>query len=199
MNLFVFPSPGECVVPTVSTQLINTTEYPPVFDGSKTLRPTPKNILVCPPPPSAKENQALQFAPPVKTLKDLLSEAGMEAMDSMHVSTFEKLMISTHHNLLAIQPDFRAGDAKNASVSSPASTLLKLRNAAQPNNRCRQFLAVNNVRSTAICRSSFDKSREVDEAMCTLQYLVDAWTGFLLRMETTVGRDSTNRARARGH
>ncbi|MCC7530404.1 MAG: hypothetical protein IT342_17905, partial [Candidatus Melainabacteria bacterium] len=93
-------------VTTSHTSLINTSEYPPVFDGSKTIRPKPRKLHVAPPPAACETVEGkfsaasnLEFTPPPPgsmTLKELLAEAGeLEDMDAMHVSRFEKLMRST--------------------------------------------------------------------------------------------------------
>jgi hypothetical protein len=159
-------------VPTVSTShtsLINKSQYPPVFDGSKTLRPKPRKFHVAPPPitteatkPAAANN--LEFTPPPPgsmTLKELLAEAGeLEDLDAMHVSRFEKLMRSTNHNLLAIQPE-----------------TLKV-----PSERCKKFLAVNTEKSAAISRADFGKSRQADEVLCSLEALFGFWNWLNLRL-----------------
>lgn len=161
-------------VTTTHTSLINTSEYPPVFDGSKTIRPRPRRLHKALVPavsevvetkPSHANN--LQFTPPAVgslTLKQLLAEAGeVEDMDAMHVSRFEKLMRSTNHNLLAIQPE-------------------TLKTLKVPSERCKKFLSVSTEKTRAISRADFGKVREADELLCSLEALFDFWNKLNLRI-----------------
>lgn len=84
----------------------------------------------------------------------------MEDMDAMHVSRFEKLMRSTNHHLLAIQPE-----------------ALKV-----PSERRKKFLAVNTDKGSAISRADFCKSRQTDELLCSLEALFDFWNWLNLRL-----------------
>ncbi len=124
----------------------------------------PANCETAEASPSAANN--LQFTPPAPgslTLKKLLAEAGeTEDMDSMHVSRFEKLMCSTNHSLLAIQPE-------TLKVSS---------------DRCKKFLAAGTgkEKTAAISRADFGKAREADELLCSLEGLFDFWNKLNLRL-----------------
>lgn len=166
-------------MPTVSTNTtaFAKTEYPPVFDGSKTLRPCARKIAVTPPPLTNKEtiiapSNDLQFRPPAAgsiTLKDFLKEAGEVCdFDTMHVNTFEKLMRSTNHNLLAIQPELPQKKSQAAAVSP----------------RCKAFLSCNYKQSQTVSRADFQKSRRADEVLCSLQSIFDFWNKFVLRVES---------------
>jgi hypothetical protein len=168
------------IVQTVSTNnttAFTKTEYPPVFDGSKTLRPSARRISVSPPPLTDKQSitapsNDLQFTPPAAgslTLKDFLKEAGENCDDdTMHVNTFEKLMRSTNHNLLAIQSE------------SPK----KMLNTAAVSPRCKAFLSCNYKQSQTINRADFKKSRQADEVLCSLQSIFDFWNKFVLGIES---------------
>jgi hypothetical protein len=171
-------------VTTTPTSLINKSEYPPVFDGSKTLRPRPRKLHAAPMPAACEVVEAkpsadndLQFTPPQAgslTLKQLLAEAGeLEDMDSMHVSRFEKLMRSTNHNLLAIQPE-----------------TLKL-----PSERCKKFLSAGSAKEkgSAIRRADFGKARQADEVLCSLESLFDFWNKLNLRLAGAMTADTMRR------
>jgi hypothetical protein len=161
-------------VTTIHTSLIDKSQYPPVFDGSKTIRPSSRKLYVAPPPVTSETKQTkpavnnLEFTPPPKasvSLRQLLAEAGqIDDMDSMHVTTFEKLMRSTNHNLLAIQPE-----------------TLKM-----PSERCKKFLSVDCEKGTAISRADFSKSREADEVLCSLQGLFDFLNKLIVGVEGTL-------------
>lgn len=167
-------------VTTMHTSLIDKTQYPPVFDGSKTIRPSSRKLYVAPPPISSETKESkpaaniLEFSPPPvgsMSLQQLLAEAGQLddpsgtcQTDSMHVNTFEKLMRSTNHNLLAIQPD-----------------RLKM-----PSERCKKFLSVDFEKGAAITRADFSKSREADEVLCSLQGLFDFVNKLVVGVEGTL-------------
>lgn len=167
-------------MPTVSTNnttAFTKTEYPPIFDGSKTLRPSARKIAVTPPPLTNKEtittpSNDLQFIPPAAgsiTLKDFLKEAGEVCdFDTMHVNTFEKLMRATNHNLLAIQTE------------APK----KMLNTAAVSPRCKAFLSCNYQQSQTLSRGDFNKSRQADEVLCSLQSIFDFWNRFVLGVES---------------
>lgn len=164
-------------VTTMHTSLIDKIQYPPVFDGSKTIRPSSRKLYVASPPISSETKEAkpaaniLEFAPPPvgsMSLRQLLVEAGQMdetsgtcETDSMHVTTFEKLMRSTNHNLLAIQPE-----------------RLKVKS-----DRCKKFLSVDCEKGSAISRADFRKSREADEVLCSLQGLFDFVNRLVLGVE----------------
>lgn len=167
-------------MPTVSTNnttAFTKTEYPPVFDGSKTLRPKARRLAVPPPPLNSKEkgtasSNDLQFTPPAVgsvTLSDFLKEAGeISDADTMHVNTFEKLMRSTNHNLLALQPETLHKTSQKAAVSP----------------RCKAFLSCNYQQSQTLSRADFGKSRQADEVLCSLQSIFDFWNKFVLGVES---------------
>ncbi len=160
-----------------NSHLINQSQYPPVFDGSKTMRPKPKRLPIAPPPISSESKQSsplpvndLEFSPPpisCKTLKDVLAgSCDVDVMDSMHVSTFEKLMRSTNYDLLAIEPE----------------TLPK------QSDLCKKFLSVDMERaqSEKIGRRHFDKSCQADQIFCSLQVLCNYWNRLAARMHATL-------------
>jgi len=100
-------------------------------------------------------------------LKELLAAAcemdDKDALDEMHVSTFERLMRTTAHDLLAIQPE------------KPVVAAAKM-------TRCKAFLLVSERSDTAINRAHFSKVREADEVLCEFQALVDLWNQLKSRL-----------------
>ncbi len=181
-------------MPTVSTNnttAFTKTEYPPVFDGSKTVRPRPKRVTVLPAPLTKKETAVapannLEFTPPLAgsaTLKDLLKEAGEPSdVDTMHVNTFEKLMRKTNHNLLAMQPESLGKESKNDSPK-----------ASKVSPRCKAFLAVDHEKSVSLSRADFNKALQADEVLCSLQGLFDFWNKFVLGVESGLTLDTMRR------
>jgi hypothetical protein len=139
--------------------------------------PPPADCLFAEAKPSAANN--LQFTPPQVgsiTLKQLLAEAGeLEDLDldSMHVSRFEKLMRSTNHHLLAIQPE-------TLKVSS---------------DRCRKFLSAGTgtEKTAALRRVDFSKSRQTDELLCSLEALLDFWNKLNLRLAAAMTAETMRR------
>lgn len=135
-------------VTTTHAALLSKAQYPPAFDGSKTVRPGPKKLIV--PKPASLQSETpvpindLEFAPPpvsCKTLEDVLAGACDEDVnDSMHVSAFEKLMRSTNHDLIALAPP----------------------SFAQRPNICKQFLKVEVEREHPLCRCDFARTRQAD-------------------------------------
>ncbi len=169
-------------MPTVSTNQIaafTKSPYPPVFDGSKTIRPRSRKLCVAPPPLSSAEplfapSNDLEFSPAatVKTFRDLLAEAGeLECMDTMHVNSFEKLMRSTNHNLLAVEP---------VAVKVPST-------------RCKQFLAAGSTKSSSISKQDFGKTREADELLCSVQGFFDFLNKLSLLMEGSLPMQTMRR------
>lgn len=164
-------------MPSVSTNTtaFTKTEYPPVFDGSKTIRPRPRKVSL--PPQVNRLNTApapsnnLEFSPTqpgFSTLQDLLEEAGESAdVDAMHVNTFERLMRTTNHKLLAMQPE--AVQRKPQTKVSP---------------RCKAFLAVHHEECTSLSRADFTKSCRADEVFSSLSGFFDFWNKFVAAVES---------------
>lgn len=167
------------IVPTVSTNTtaFTKTEYPPVFDGSKTIRPQPKKVSLPTQINQGKTAPApsnnLEFSPTLpgsSTLQDLLEEAGEPAdVDAMHVNTFERLLRTTNHKLLAMQPE--AAHKRAEAKVSP---------------RCKAFLAVHHEESSSLCRADFTKSCRADEVLCSLAGFVGFWNKFVLGVESSL-------------
>lgn len=153
-------------VPTVftNTTALTKTEYPPVFDGSKTIRPKPRRV-------TAPSNN-LEFSPPLpgsSSFQDWLEEAGEPVdIDAMHVNTFERLMRTTNHNLLAMPPE---------AVQKGAG--------AKDSARCKVFLSVHDDECNSLSRADFTKACRADEVLCSLSGLFDFWNKFVLGVENS--------------
>lgn len=160
------------IVSTSQTIAFTKTEYPPVFDGSQTIRPKPRKVSV---KTVEHEIQNLEFSPPAagsQTLRDLLEAGGHCAdQDTMHVNTFERLMQSTHHNLLVLE--------EPAVQARPQKSL-----------RCRSFLSVEHA---SLVRADFQRSLQADEALLSLQGLFDFWNKFVIKIENRLTVDLLRR------